>query len=82
MGFVWTKPVEILAWAPQKFEDVYLTSTKQDAFFNGCGQNDESATTFPMMINVGDTNSADVISLARSFSSAKTCMIFNTTIIR
>lgn len=53
---------------------VYLTSAKQDASIEECGHNGESATTFPMMISVGDTNSAKAILLERSFSSAKTCM--------
>lgn len=52
----------------------YIASTKHDTSFEEYGHDGESATTFPMMINVGDTNSADIISSARSFSSAKTCM--------
>jgi hypothetical protein len=40
---------------------VYLASTKQDTSFKESGHKGESATTFPMMIRVGDTNSADVI---------------------
>ena len=56
---------------------VYLACTIQDASFIESDHNGESATTFPMIISVGDTNSTVVILLARSFSSAKTCMIEN-----
>lgn len=53
---------------------VYMASKREKTSFEVCGHNGESATTLPMTISVGDTNSADVISLARSFSSANTCM--------
>lgn len=53
----------------------YLASTKAGTSLEKWGQNGESETTFPMMIRVGDTNSANAISSARSFSSARTCEI-------
>lgn len=53
---------------------VYMASKREKTSFEVCGHNGESATTLPMTISVGDTNSADAISLARSFSSANTCM--------
>ena len=63
-------------------ENVYFTSTKEDASSAGCGQNGESATTFPMITSVGDTNSTNEISSARSFNSAKTCILSIKTTIR
>ncbi|KAH7862787.1 hypothetical protein Vadar_009566 [Vaccinium darrowii] len=59
----------------------YLASTKAGASTEEWGQNGESETTFPMMIRVGDTNSANAISSARSFSSARTCEIGKTVAI-
>lgn len=56
-------------------EYFYLALAKQGTSFEEYGQNGESETTLPMMINVGDNNTADVISWARSFSSAKTYII-------
>lgn len=58
-----------------KIWDVYYTSCKHDTSAKGWGHNDESATTFPMMISVGDTNSAEAILRARSFNSEKTYKI-------
>lgn len=43
-------------------EYFYLALTKQGTSFEEYGQNGESETTLPMMINVGDNNTADVIS--------------------
>lgn len=54
----------------------YTASIRHDACFEECGQNGESETTFPITINVGETNSAVAISSARSFSSAKIWKIF------
>lgn len=54
------------------FDSVHFASTIDNASFRESGHNGESATTFPMIISVGDINPATVILSARSFSSEKT----------
>jgi len=53
----------------------YTASIKQDASLEESGHNGESATTFPMIISVGETNSSSATLSARSFNSAKTCVM-------